>query len=112
ARATKDAKKAAKPVAKSAAVGKKDGQAPAPRKKDAAAKAAVEETSKAAPAKAAPAPKRKQKEEAAKPAVAVRSPFAPRPVGKVAVAVVSRAPTPAPKTKYKVVPYKTDEATG
>src|SRR3546814_7414507 len=28
------------------------------------------------------------------------------------VAVVSRAPTPAPKTKYKIVPHKTDEATG
>src|SRR3546814_7196897 len=44
--------------------------------------------------------------------VAKRSPFAPRPVGKVAVAVVSKAPTPAPKTKYKVVPHKIDDATG
>src|SRR3546814_17325672 len=44
--------------------------------------------------------------------VAKRSPFAPRPVGKVAVAVVSKAPTPAPKTKYKVVPQKIDDATG
>src|SRR3546814_575732 len=44
--------------------------------------------------------------------VAKRSPFAPRPVGKVAVAVASKAPTPAPKTKYKVVPHKIDDATG
>src|SRR3546814_3219731 len=74
--------------------------APAPRKQAAAAK----------PAKAPADPKRKQ--EAAKPVVAKRSPFAPRPVGKVAVAVVSKASTPAPKTKYKVVPHKIDDATG
>ena len=38
---------------------------------------------------------------------------APRPtVGKVAVAVISRQAAPAPKTQVKVIPYKTDEATG
>src|SRR5690606_37793274 len=81
-------KKAAKPVAKAAPVAKKVAKTPAPTKKAASAK-----------------------QEAARPAT-TRSPFAPRPVGKVAVAVVSRAPAPPPKTKYKVVPYKTDEATG
>ena len=38
---------------------------------------------------------------------------APRPAaGKVAVAVTSRPAAPAPKAQIKVVPYKTDEATG
>ncbi|MGY8562513.1 RNA polymerase-binding protein DksA [Paracidovorax citrulli] len=35
-----------------------------------------------------------------------------RPVGKVAVAVAARSAAPAPRTKVKVVEYKTDEATG
>ncbi len=35
-----------------------------------------------------------------------------RPVGKVAVAVAARSAAPAPRSKYKVVEYKTDEATG
>lgn len=35
-----------------------------------------------------------------------------RPVGKVAVAVAARSSAPAPRTKVKVVEYKTDEATG
>ncbi len=39
-------------------------------------------------------------------------PPTPRPVGKVAVAVVSRQAPPAPKGKVKVVPYKKDEASG
>jgi DnaK suppressor protein len=38
---------------------------------------------------------------------------APRPTtGKVAVAVTSRQSAPPPKTQVKVIPYKTDEATG
>jgi DnaK suppressor protein len=36
----------------------------------------------------------------------------PRPIGKVAVAVISRPSTPAPKAKVKVVPFKNDPATG
>ncbi|MGE8260454.1 MAG: RNA polymerase-binding protein DksA, partial [Stenotrophomonas sp.] len=47
---------------------------------------------------------------------AVKSDSAPktvtRPVGKVAVAVAARSTAPAPRSKYKVVEYKTDEATG
>ncbi|WP_414608330.1 RNA polymerase-binding protein DksA, partial [Stenotrophomonas pavanii] len=47
---------------------------------------------------------------------AVKSDSAPktvsRPVGKVAVAVAARSAAPAPRSKYKVVEYKTDEATG
>lgn len=35
-----------------------------------------------------------------------------RPVGKVAVAVTARSTAPAPRSKYKVVEYKTDETTG
>jgi DnaK suppressor protein len=43
-----------------------------------------------------------------KPAVVI-----PRPtIGKVAVAITSRPSAPAPKTQVKVIPYKTDEATG
>jgi DnaK suppressor protein len=46
---------------------------------------------------------------AVKPAVVV----APRPAaGKVAVAVTSRTVAPPPKIQVKVIPYKTDEATG
>ncbi|MFS8063058.1 MAG: RNA polymerase-binding protein DksA [Luteimonas sp.] len=36
----------------------------------------------------------------------------PRPIGKVAVAVIARPSAPAPKAKVKVVPYKNDLATG
>jgi DnaK suppressor protein len=76
------------------------------------------EAPKSAPAKpAAPA-----KAEAPKAAVKASAPskptqtavaVTPRPAaGKVAVAVASRPVSPAPKTEYKIVPYKTDEATG
>jgi DnaK suppressor protein len=102
--------KATKPVAKTAPVAKKVAKAPAPQATATVAKP-VAEKKRAMPAKQGASASKQQKQEAAKPAV-VRSPFAPRPVGKVAVAVVSRAPTPPPKTKYKVVPYKTDELTG
>ncbi len=37
---------------------------------------------------------------------------APRKPGKVAVAVAAKPSAPAPKAKYKVVAYQTDEATG
>ncbi len=40
------------------------------------------------------------------------APVAVRPVGKVAVAVTARSAAPAPRSKYKVVEYKVDDATG
>ena len=61
-----------------------------------------------------PSPKtsKNTKSVAAVPAPVAKAPI-PRPVGKVAVAVVSKpSATPAPRGKVKVVPYKTDEATG
>ena len=42
---------------------------------------------------------------------AARPVTAPRPVGKVAVAVAAKPSAPARRTKIKVVPYKTDVAT-
>ena len=45
--------------------------------------------------------------------VAAVVPAPRKPAGKVAVAVVGkRSEAPAPKGKVKVVPYKTDDATG
>jgi DnaK suppressor protein len=81
-------------------------EAPAPAAKPAAAKPA-------APAKAE-APKAAVKASApSKPTQTAVPAVTPRPVaGKVAVAVASRPVSPTPKTEYKVVPYKTDEATG
>jgi DnaK suppressor protein len=115
------AKKAA-PARKPAAAAKKP--APKPVAKKAAAPAVKTAPKKAAaPAKApapqkAPAPAaRKPEPRAAKPVETKVAPIAKpvavsRPVGKVAVAVVSRQPTPAPKGKVKVVPYKNDPDTG
>ena len=52
------------------------------------------------------------REHAQRATTAVKPTIAPRPVGKVAVAVAAK-PTPAPrKDKIKTVPYKTDESTG
>jgi DnaK suppressor protein len=49
----------------------------------------------------------------AKPVTNSTSPInVPRPIGKVAVAVVARQAAPVARTKYKVVPYKHDPATG
>jgi DnaK suppressor protein len=61
-----------------------------------------------------PTPKTKNtSKSAATPSLPIAKAPIPRPVGKVAVAVVSRpSTTPAPRGKVKVVPYKTDEANG
>jgi DnaK suppressor protein len=49
----------------------------------------------------------------AKPVTNSTSPInVPRPIGKVAVAVVARQAAPVARTKFKVVPYKNDPATG
>ncbi|WP_244481362.1 RNA polymerase-binding protein DksA, partial [Stenotrophomonas nitritireducens] len=67
----------------------------------------------------APAPKAPQSKNPvpvsktpAKTVVKSAAPAAVRPVGKVAVAVTARSAAPAPRSKHKVVEYKTDEATG
>ena len=71
---------------------------------------------KAAPAKTAPAPSKAAPAPKKEPAAPIAAPKAAAPIrkpqGKVAVAMVSRVPNPAPKGKLKVVPYQTDEATG
>ncbi|MEO6264096.1 MAG: RNA polymerase-binding protein DksA [Luteimonas sp.] len=51
------------------------------------------------------------KELAQQAARVARPIIAPRPVGKVAVAVAAKPTAPARKGKIKVVPYKTDETT-
>ena len=109
AKATKPAV-AKKPAVKTPAVKK-----PAPAKV-APAKAAP---AKAATPKPAPAPKKSSaKKASAKPSTKVAPVPAtrqapPRTAGKVAVAVTNRpAQAPAPKTRYKTIPHKTDEATG
>ncbi len=43
---------------------------------------------------------------------AARPSIAPRPVGKVAVAVAAKPSAPARKDKFKMVPYKNDQSTG
>ena len=116
-----------KPVAKKAAPARK----PAPAKKPVAPKKATP-AKKAAPAKVAPkkAPASRPaktpnkpaaiKKPAARPAsktaavepVRPARPVPQRPTGKVAVAVPSRPQQPVARGKHKVVPYKTDEATG
>ena len=97
-----------KPAPAKVAPAKTVAPKPAPAAaKPAPAKAAPAKTAPA-PSKAAPAPKKEAVQVAApKPATVVR-----KPQGKVAVAVVSRPASPAPKGKLKVVPYQTDEATG
>jgi DnaK suppressor protein len=70
-----------------------------------------------APKSAAPAPKSKAKP-VAKPVAkeiaqqAARPSIAPRPVGKVAVAVAAKPSAPTRKDKFKMVSYKTDQSTG
>ena len=82
------------PAAKAA-----DSPAPAPVAKPTPIKVPVTKTSKSS-ARSVAAP-------------ASMAPTSPRPVGKVAVAVVSRpSATPAARTKFKVVPFKTDETSG
>jgi DnaK suppressor protein len=48
----------------------------------------------------------------AQPVSAAKSIIAPRPIGKVAVAVAARPSAPPRKDKFKMVPYKNDPATG
>jgi len=115
--------KAAKPVAKKPApTPQKTAPAKTPAKAPAAKPAAARPVAKAAvPAKAVATPAKSQP---GRPAVDPKptpggvkvalagnpaSPVtAPRPVGKVAVAVAARPSAPAPRAKVKVVPYKTD----
>ena len=47
-----------------------------------------------------------------KPVVISSAQIAPRTTGKVAVAVIARPSAPAPKGKFKSVPFRTDESTG
>ncbi len=61
---------------------------------------------------AKPVAKPVSKELAKQATSASRPVTAPRPVGKVAVAVAARPSAPARKDKYKVIPYKTDTSTG
>ena len=122
--AKKAAPAAKKAVAKKAAPARVAKPAPAAKKavpaKSAPAKAAAPTPVKATPAKTAPAktaPATARKA-TAKPSTKVGQvqparAIPARPAGKVAVAVTSRAAAaPAPKTRYKTIPYKTDEATG
>jgi DnaK suppressor protein len=104
--------KAAKPVAPV----KKSAPAPAPAVKTAPAKSVAKSVAKSA-GKPATKTSVDPKPNAAgiKTALAANpaSPVTvPRPIGKVAVAVISRPSAPAPKAKVKVVPYKNDPATG
>jgi len=116
--AAKPLKTAVKPVVKSV---------PKPAAKPAAAKSVPVEVAKTAPApapapvaaKPAPAAKAPQSKNPVpvsksnvKTPVKSTAPVAVRPVGKVAVAVTARSTAPAPRSKYKVVEYNVDEATG
>jgi len=100
--------KAAKPVAPV----KKSPPTPAPAAKTAPAKSVAKSAGKPA-TKTAVDPKPNaagvRTALAANPASPVT---VPRPIGKVAVAVISRPSAPAPKAKVKVVPFKNDPATG
>lgn len=111
------AKAAAKPASKTAPVAKPTATAPA--KPESAKKPAASVSAPAKPQKTQAEPKSNAAAamdgkavkatvvQEQKPAKAI---VAPRPVGKVAVAVVAPKPsTQAPKTKVKVIPYDTDE---
>ena len=93
---------AAKPVASAAKAAAKPMPAPksAPAPKAAAKPAPTPAPVSKAPAKPVPTPP---------PAKAV---VAPRKEGKIAVAVAAKPSTPAPKGKYRIVQYQTDDATG
>ena len=102
------AKKVAVKKAPVKTVAKKAAATKAPAKKAAVKKAAVK---KAAVKKAV------EKKVAAKKVVARKAAEKTVPAkkatrGKVAVAVTARQPAPAVKTKYKVVQYETDKASG
>ena len=105
-------KSAPKPAAKAAPA------KPVPAKT--VAVAAAQPASKPAPAAALPLRRPRNQESRARFEIACQIRreirFRPEdrvaPVGKVAVAVAARSAAPAPRSKYKVVEYKTDEATG
>ena len=113
------------PVKKAAA--KKAAASKAATKKAAAKKVAVKKApvktvakkaaATKAPAKKAAVKKAVEKKVAAKKVVARKAAEKTVPAkkatrGKVAVAVTARQPAPAVKTKYKVVQYETDKASG
>ncbi|RRT98742.1 RNA polymerase-binding protein DksA, partial [Stenotrophomonas sp. 278] len=83
--------------------------APAPAT---APKAAAAAPAPKAPQNKNPVPVSKSPAKTAAKSESTAKPAVQRPVGKVAVAVAARSSAPAPRTKYKVVEFKTDEATG
>ncbi|WP_139015204.1 RNA polymerase-binding protein DksA, partial [Xanthomonas cannabis] len=82
--------------------------APAPAPKAVPAKPAKPAT----PSPKNPVPVSKSSAKTPTKTEAPAKPAATRPVGKVAVAVTAKPSSQTPKTKYKVVDYKTDDATG
>jgi len=99
------------PSAKSAPKAAAPVKAPVPK---AAATPAPAPAAKTSPPKTVPvskSPSKKSTKSNTPPPPAPKAPI-PRPTGKVAVAVVSRQSTPAPRGKVKVVEYKTSESTG
>ncbi|WP_080098550.1 RNA polymerase-binding protein DksA, partial [Xanthomonas oryzae] len=118
---TAAAKPAAKPVAPKSVPKPATKPAPAKSVPVKVEKPAPTPAPKAVPAKPAkpatpslknPVPVSKSSAKTPTKTEAPAKPAATRPVGKVAVAVTSRPSSSAPKTKYKVVEYKIDEATG
>jgi len=101
-------KPAIKPVPAKSVPVKAEKPAPAPALKAVPAKPATPAT----PPVKNPVPVSKSSAKTPTKTEAPTRPAAIRPVGKVAVAVTSKPSSSAPKTKYKVVEYKTDEATG
>jgi len=89
---------------------------PVPAEVAKTAAAPVPKPAVVAPSSAAKAPQPKNpvpvSKSHVKTPVKSAAPAAVRPVGKVAVAVTARSTAPAPRSKYKVVEYKTDEASG
>jgi DnaK suppressor protein len=107
---------AAKKPAKKAAKAVKKTSKPAARKAPARKPVAKKPVAPAAPAKqatpAAPAKHVAPAKHAGPPAPTTKHAHAPRPVGKVAVAVTARPSTPPSSRKVKVVPYETEEGSG
>ncbi len=104
--ATKLAAAPSRPIGRQAPVAAAKAQAPKQAPATNASSAAASKPVARATAKP------EAKEPAQRAASSAKAVTAPRPVGKVAVAVVARPAAPAPNRKIKVIPYKTDEATG
>jgi DnaK suppressor protein len=113
----------AAPAAKTAAAKSPASKPPAKVEAKAASKPAPAPTPDPSPAPPpTPKPEPKPDPKPTKPPVpgprpnpndpATKAAGKPAVVAKVAVAVISRQTAPAPKTQVKVIPYKTDEATG